>query len=165
MNDPRMYPDRPFLAVSAAIIRDGRVLIARRARGASTGVFTLPGGVVEAGETLHEAVVREVMEETGIAIEPVALAGQREFITRDESGRVSRHFVILCFACSWVSGEGTPLLEELSELRWLRPAELSGLKTTEGLAEIVESAFRLMEANSVGIPGDRANGPGQGPAR
>jgi ADP-ribose pyrophosphatase YjhB (NUDIX family) len=165
MNDPRMYPDRPFLAVSAAIIRDGRVLIARRAKGASTGVFTLPGGVVEAGEALHEAVIREVREETGIAIEPVALAGQREFITRDESGRVSRHFVILCFACSWVSGEGTPLLEELSELRWLRPAELSGLKTTEGLAEIVESAFRLVEANSVVIPGDRANGPGQGSAR
>ena len=165
MNDPRMYPDRPFLAVSAAIIRDGRVLIARRAKGASTGVFTLPGGVVEAGETLQEAVVREVQEETGVGIEPLGLAGQREFITRDESGRVSRHFVILCFACSWVSGEGTPLLEELSELRWLRPAELSGLKTTEGLAEIVESAFRLVEANSVVIPGDRANGPGQGSAR
>jgi len=165
MNDPRMYPDRPFLAVSAAIIRDGRVLIARRAKGASTGVFTLPGGMVEAGETLQEAVVREVQEETGVGIEQLGLAGQREFITRDEAGRVSRHFVILCFACRWVSGEGTPLLEELSELRWLRPAELSGLKTTEGLAEIVESAFRLMEANSVVIPDDRANGPGQGPAR
>jgi len=157
MNDPRMYPDRPFLAVSAAIIRDGRVLIARRARGASTGVFTLPGGVVEAGEALHEAVIREVREETGIAIEPVALAGQREFITRDESGRVSRHFVILCFACRWVSGEGTPLLEELSELRWLRPEELVGLKTTtEGLAEIVDSAFRLIDASSAAVPGERA---------
>ena len=113
MNDPRMYPDRPYLAVSAAIIRDGRVLIARRAKGASTGAFTLPGGVVEAGETLHESVIREIAEETGIAVEPLALAGQREFITRDEAGRVSRHFVILCFACRWISGEGTPLLAEL----------------------------------------------------
>jgi mutator protein MutT len=157
MSDPRMYPDRPFLAVSAAIIRDGRVLIARRNKGASTGAFTLPGGVVEAGETLHEAVVREVREETGIVIEPLALAGQREFITRDEAGRVSRHFVILCFACRWVSGEGTPLLEELSELRWLRPAELSGLKTTtEGLADIVDAAFRLIEGHSTVIPGERA---------
>ena len=146
MSDPRMYPERPFLAISAAIVRDGRVLIARRAKGASTGAFTLPGGVVEAGETLQEAVVREVREETGIAVEPIALAGQREFIARDEAGRVSRHFVILCFACRWVSGEGVPLLEELSELRWLRPAELDGLKTTEDLAEIVEQAFRLIEA-------------------
>ena len=146
MSDARMYPDRPFLAVSAAIIRVGRVLIARRARGASTGVFTLPGGVVEAGETLHQAIVREVLEETGIAIEPVALAGHREFITRDEGGRVSRHFVILCFAARWISGDGVPQLEELSELRWLRPEELGGLKTTEGLAGIVASAFTLMDA-------------------
>ena len=147
MTDPRMYPDRPFLAVSAAIIRDGRVLIARRAKGASTGVFTLPGGVVEAGETLQQAVVREVREETGIAVEPVALAGQREFITRDDTSRVSRHFVIMCFACRWISGEGVPLLEELSELCWLRPSEIAGLKTTEGLSEIVDSAFRLMEVS------------------
>jgi ADP-ribose pyrophosphatase YjhB (NUDIX family) len=146
MSDPRLYPDRPFLAVSAAIIRDGRVLIARRAKGASTGVFTLPGGVVEAGETLHEAVIREISEETGIAIEPVALAGHREFIARDPQGRVQRHFIIMCFAARWISGEGVPALDELSELRWLRPAEITGLKTTEGLAEIVASAFRLLDA-------------------
>jgi mutator protein MutT len=146
MTDPRMYPDRPYLAVSAAIIRDGRVLVARRAKGASTGLYTLPGGVVEAGETLHQAVVREIAEETGIAIEPVALAGQREFITRDAAGKVSRHFVILCFAARWLSGEGKPQIEELSELRWLRPAELSGLKTTDGLPDIIAAAFERIEA-------------------
>jgi mutator protein MutT len=141
-----MYPDRPYLAVSAAIIRDGRVLVARRAKGASTGLFTLPGGVVEAGETLHQAVVREIAEETGLTIKPVTLAGQHEFITRDETGRVLRHFVILCFAARWLAGEETPQVEELSELRWLRPAELSALKTTEGLADIVAAAFERMEA-------------------
>ena len=146
MSDPRLYPDRPYLAVSAAIIRDGHVLIARRARGASLGVFTLPGGVVEAGETLQQAIVREVMEETGIVIEPVALAGHREFIARDDAGRVLRHFVILCFAARWISGDGTPHLEELSELRWVRPAELADLPTTEGLAEIIAAAFERMEA-------------------
>jgi 8-oxo-dGTP diphosphatase len=146
MTDPRLYPDRPFLAVSAAIIRDGHVLIARRARGASTGVFTLPGGVVEAGEMLHEAVVREVMEETGIAIEPVALAGYREHVERDDDGRIRRHFVILPFACRWIAGDGVPLLEELSELRWLRPPALVELTTTPGLADIVAAAFRQMEA-------------------
>lgn len=145
MTDPRMYPDRPYLAVSAAIIRDGRVLVARRAKGASTGLYTLPGGVVEAGETLHQAVVREIAEETGIAIEPVALAGQREFITRDADGKISRHFVILCFAARWLGGEGTPQIEELSELRWLRPAELAGLKTTEGLADIIAAAFERID--------------------
>jgi len=144
--DPRAYPDRPFLAVSAAIIRDGRVLVTQRARGPGIGVWSMPGGVVEAGETLREAIVREIAEETGITIEPVALAGQREFITRDDAGKVSRHFVILCFAARWLAGEGTPQIEELSELRWLRPAELSALKTTEGLADIVAAAFERVEA-------------------
>ena len=105
-----------------------------------------PAGVVEAGETLHGAIVREVMEETGIVIEPLALAGYREHVERDEDGRVRRHFVILPFACRWVSGEGVPLLEELSELRWLRPSGLAELTTTPGLAAIVAAAFEQMEA-------------------
>src|SRR3954470_21585979 len=146
MTDPRMYPDRPYLAVSAAIIRDGDVVVGRRAKGASTGLYTLPGGVVEAGESLYQAGVREIAEETGITIEPVALAGQREFITRDEAGKVSRHFVILCFAARWLALEGTPQIEELPELRWLLPAERARLKTTEGLAEIVAAAFERIEA-------------------
>lgn len=143
--DPRAYPDRPYLAVSAAIIRDGRVLVVRRARGPALGVWTMPGGVVEAGETLTEALVREIDEETALAVEPVALAGHREVVVRDDERRVSRHFVILCFAARWLSGEPR-LNEELSEARWLRPAELAGLKTTDGLADIVAAAFERMEA-------------------
>jgi len=143
--DGRSYPERPHLAVSAAIIRDRKVLIVRRARPPASGVFTLPGGGVEAGETLHEAVVREVQEETGLAIEPIALAGHREVVVRDGDGRASRHFVILCFASRWVAGE-PQLNEELSDARWLKPAELADLKTTEGLAEIVAAAFERIEA-------------------
>jgi ADP-ribose pyrophosphatase YjhB (NUDIX family) len=139
-NDPRAYPDRPYLAVSAAIIRDGRVLVACRARGPALGVWTMPGGVVEAGETLTEALVREIQEETALTIEPIALAGHREVVVRDDERRVSRHFVILCFAARLVSGE-IQLNEELAEARWLLPDELAGLKTTEGLAEIVAAAF------------------------
>jgi ADP-ribose pyrophosphatase YjhB (NUDIX family) len=142
--DPRAYPNHPYLAVSAAIIRDGRVLVTQRARGPALGVWTMPGGVVETGETLTEALVREIDEETGMAVEPVALAGHREVVVRDDRGRVSRHFVILCFATRWIAGEPR-LNEELSDARWLRPAELSSLKTTDGLAEIVAAAFERME--------------------
>jgi 8-oxo-dGTP diphosphatase len=141
--DPRAYPQRPFLAVSAAIVRDGKILVVRRARPPAQGVFTLPGGVVEIGETLVEAVAREVHEETGMAIEPVALAGFREAIVRDPQDRVERHFVILCFASRWQAGE--PVLnEELSEAHWLDPAELANLQTTAGLAEIVAAAFERL---------------------
>jgi ADP-ribose pyrophosphatase YjhB (NUDIX family) len=141
----RTYPARPYLAVSAAIFREGRVLIVRRARPPANGLYTLPGGGVELGETLEEAVVREVREETGLTIAPIALAGYRQAIARDDGGRVERHFVILPFAARWVSGE-IALNEELAEAHWLSPAELPGLTATEGLAQIVAAAERIAEA-------------------
>ena len=144
MADERTYPQRPYLAVSAAIIRDGKVLVVRRARNPALGIYTLPGGGVETGETLMQAVTREVREETSMDIEPVALAGHREAIVRDAQGRVERHFVILCFAARWLSGE--PVLnEELDDARWLAPAALSSLRTTEGLAEIVAAAIERLD--------------------
>jgi ADP-ribose pyrophosphatase YjhB (NUDIX family) len=144
VSDARSYPQRPYLAVSAAIVRDGTILVVRRARPPANGLFTLPGGVVELGEALTQAVVREVREETGLTIEPLAMAGFRETIVRDAQDRVERHFVILCFAARWIAGE--PVLgEELSEAHWLAPAQLAGLQTTPGLAEIVAAALDRLE--------------------
>ena len=143
----RIYPARPFLAVSAAIFREGRVLIVRRARPPAHGIYTLPGGGVELGETLEEAVIREVQEETALDVEPVALAGYRQAIARDAEGRVERHFVILPFAARWLAGE-VSLNEELAEAHWLKPTELSGLKTTDGLAQIVATANERIAAAS-----------------
>lgn len=137
----RSYPTRPYLAVSAAIFRDGRVLIVRRAQSPAYGFYTLPGGAVELGETLEQAVVREAREETGLEIEPLQLAGYRQLITRDAAGKIERHFVILPFAARWIAGE-VSLNEELAEARWLLPDELSGLKATEGLAQIVATAWQ-----------------------
>ena len=143
MADTRAYPQRPYLAVSAAIFRDGKVLVVRRARNPALGLYTLPGGGVEIGETLVQAVTREVREETALEVDPIALAGHREVIARDGQGRVERHFVILCFAARWRSGE--PVLnEELDDARWLDPAELSALRTTEGLAEIIAAAIERL---------------------
>jgi 8-oxo-dGTP diphosphatase len=145
LNDVRTYPTRPFLAVSAAIFRDGKVLVVRRARKPALNLYTMPGGVVEAGETLTEAVAREVREETALQIEVLTLAGHREAMMRDAQGRVERHFVIMCFAARWVSGE--PVLnEELDDARWVDPAEIAGLRTTDGLAEIVAAAALLVKA-------------------
>jgi 8-oxo-dGTP diphosphatase len=147
-SESRTYPPRPILAVSAAIFRDfrdGRVLIVRRARPPAHGLYTLPGGVVEIGETLQQAVIREIAEETGLAIEPVVLAGYREAIMRDGAGRIERHFVILPFAARLLGGE-LVLNQELAEARWLTPSELSALNTTEGLAAIVNTACERIAA-------------------
>lgn len=124
-------------------MRDGKVLVVRRARKPALNLYTMPGGVVEAGETLFEAVTREVREETALEIEPLALAGHREAILRDKTGAVERHFVIMCFAARWRAGE--PVLnEELDDARWLAPADLAGLNTTDGLAEIVAAAAEIL---------------------
>ena len=135
----RIYRTRPYLAVSAAVFRDGRVLIVRRARPPTHGLYTLPGGGVELGETLEEAVIREIREETALEIEPVALVGFRQAIARDAGGRIERHFVILPFAARFLGGK-ISLNEELAEARWRLPEEIAGLQTTEGLAAIVTAA-------------------------
>ena len=143
----RSYPTRPYLAVSAAIFRDGRVLIVRRARPPAHGLYTLPGGGVELGETLEEAVIREVREETALVVEPVGLVGFRQAIVRDAAGRVERHFVILPFAARWIGGK-IALNAELSEAHWLTPDEIAGLKTTEGLPGIIAAAAKRIAAKS-----------------
>ena len=142
-DNAQTYPTRPYLAVSAAIFRNDRVLIVRRARPPAHGLYTLPGGGVELGETLEGAIIREVREETGLEIAPLALVGFREAIARDDAGRVERHFVILPFAARWVGGE-IALSEELAEAHWRKLDELTGLKTTEGLAEIIAAAAERM---------------------
>ena len=145
--DSRSYPTRPYLAVSAAIFRAERVLIVRRGAPPMQGIYTLPGGGVELGETLEQAVMREVREETGLAIEPLSLAGYRQVIARDSEGKIERHFVILPFAARYLAGE-ISLNAELAEAKWLLPSELSGLRTTEGLAEIVTAAGERIAALS-----------------
>jgi 8-oxo-dGTP diphosphatase len=131
---------RPQLAVSAAIFRDGKVLIVRRARSPSKGVYSLPGGRVEFGETLHAALHREVAEETALKIEIVDLAGWREVVPAAEGGG---HYVIMSFAAHWQSGE-VVLNEELDDHRWRAPDALGEFKTTPGLEDIIQSARRVL---------------------
>lgn len=149
--DTRVYPDRPFLAVSAAIFRQGKVLVVRRARAPAAGVYTLPGGVVELGETLVEAVVREVREETSMTIEPIAIAGCRDVVVRDGEGGIQRHFVILPFAARWLAGEFAPNVE-LAEGVWISPSDVGSLRTTDGLAGVVAAAFRLARSGGTAVP-------------
>ncbi|WP_028134935.1 NUDIX hydrolase [Bradyrhizobium japonicum] len=140
-----VQPAHPQLAVSAAIFRDGKVLLTRRARSPAKGFYSLPGGRVEFGESLHQALSREVAEETGLDIAIVGLAGWREVLPAAPG---AGHYLIMSFAARWVAKE--PVLnDELDDYRWLAPdalASLDGLRLTGGLDEVIQSAARLIAA-------------------
>jgi ADP-ribose pyrophosphatase YjhB (NUDIX family) len=134
---------RPVLAVSAAVFRGNRLLIAQRARGPGKGLWSLPGGAVEWGETLAEAAAREVREETTVEAQILDLAGHREVRMRDAAGAIEHHYVILTFAARWQAGEGRPG-PEAAQVSWIEPAALAQLPTTGDLSEIVAAAQRLL---------------------
>lgn len=137
-----VQPSHPQLAVSAAIFRAGKILLVRRAKSPASGSYSLPGGRVEFGETLHSALHREVDEETALKIEILGLAGWREVVPGASGGG---HYLIMSFAARWGSGE--PVLnDEHDDFRWLAPEALGDLKVTDGLPEIIEAARRVLQA-------------------
>jgi 8-oxo-dGTP diphosphatase len=135
-----VIPPHPQLAVSAAIFRNDKILLVRRARSPAKGFYSLPGGRVEFGETLHAALHREVDEETALKIEIMGLAGWREVVPGITGGG---HYLIMSFAARWASGE--PVLNnELDDFKWLKPDALGDLKVTGGLAEVIQQAQRVL---------------------
>ena len=140
-SDERLFPARPLIGVSIAVIRDGRVLLAARANEPMRGVWTLPGGLVEAGERLAQAALRELGEEVGVGAEVIGPSlTPTEIILRDEAGRARHHYVIHPHAAAWRSGEPAPGPEALG-VRWARPEEVAGLATTPGLVVTLAEAF------------------------
>lgn len=134
---------RPTLAASAAVFKGPLVLLARRAANPGAGLWSLPGGRVEAGETLAEAAAREVMEEVGVEAEIVGLASALDVILKDKAGVLKAHYVVLAHAARWRAGE-PQVGEEAAEVGWFRPEEVAGLPTTAGLAGVVVEAARLL---------------------
>jgi ADP-ribose pyrophosphatase YjhB (NUDIX family) len=135
-----LQPTHPQLAVSAAIFRNDKILLVRRGRSPAKGFYSLPGGRVEFGETLHAALNREVDEETALKIGIAGLAGWREVVPETAGGG---HYLIMSFAARWVSGE-VVLNDELDDFKWLKPDAIGDLKLTGGLPEVIETARRLL---------------------
>jgi 8-oxo-dGTP diphosphatase len=139
--DDRLFPARPILAVSAAVFRQGRVLIIRRARAPLIGHFSLPGGVVEIGETFAQAVARELDEEVGVSAEIIGFNRHVEAIARDSEG-VRTHFVIASFVARWISGEPRTS-DEVDRVEWVDPAASPPTPATPELAEALAGAARI----------------------
>lgn len=148
---PRLYPSRPFLAVSIAVFRAGKVLMATRTRAPFINAFSLPGGLVETGETLAEAALRELREEVDVEARVIAFNRHVESIERDDAGGIKRHFVIASFIGEWIAGEGTPGLEA-GEVVWVEPSQLSRLHCTPHTAEVVAGAAAMLESGRFNLP-------------
>jgi ADP-ribose pyrophosphatase len=127
--------------VGAIVVKDGRVLLARRGKEPSYGLWSVPGGAVHLGERLEEATKRELREECGIEIELTPVIEVIERMVRDPDGKVQYHYVIVDYLARWVSGELAPSAEAL-EARWVAPEEFSQLEITRGTPEVV---LRMLE--------------------
>lgn len=137
----REYPDSPLIGAGAIIIADGRVLLVKRGRPPLAGEWSIPGGVLELGETVREAAVREAREETCLTVEPTELLGVYDRILRDDAGRILYHFVLIDFLCRPVAGEAQAA-DDADEVRWFTPAEAGELGLAEDTAEVVQLGFQ-----------------------
>ncbi|MDE3177134.1 MAG: NUDIX hydrolase [Pseudomonadota bacterium] len=144
MSEPsdRLFPARPIVAVSTAVFRDGRVLLARRARAPWAGAFSLPGGVVEVGETLEAAAARELREEVGCEVEFAGFVGHVQPIAR-EGGRVRSHYLIVVLAARWREGE-PHTSDEVDAIAWADPRHLGDRPTTPELPALLGRAADLL---------------------
>ena len=152
----REYPVAPRLAVGAAIWRDGRVLLARRGHQPNLGLWSLPGGLVELGETLREAIVREIQEECHIEIQPLDVVEVVDLIRRDEAGRVRTHYVVVDFCAVHRSGEPRAA-SDVSEVRWVEPASVAGYGVSEAVRRVVERSRAQLDRSRVSGPESRVN--------
>jgi 8-oxo-dGTP diphosphatase len=139
----RLYPARPLLAVSVACFRGGKVLLATRTRPPAVGALTLPGGLVEPGERLVEAALRELQEEVEVEAEIVGFNGHAERIERDEDGRIKHHYVIASFVARWTAGEPQPG-PEAGEIVWADPYALNSWPLTDGLRTLLRRAAAML---------------------
>ncbi|MGE8633933.1 NUDIX hydrolase [Achromobacter piechaudii] len=138
----------PIAATIAAVIRDGHVLLVRRANPPDEGRWAFPGGKINAGETLDAATARELLEETGVVAQPLHVFDAVDVFDRDEAGVLRRHFILIAMLCRWQSGE--PVAgDDARDARWVPLSDLDGheLATSFGVARLARKAAALMAAS------------------
>ena len=140
----REYPDFPLVGVGAIIIEDGRVLLVKRGHPPLAGEWSIPGGVLELGETLREAAIREAQEETCLTVETADLLGVYDRLLRDDNGHTLYHFVLVDFLCRRVGGEAQAA-DDADEVRWFTPAETRELPLAGDTAEVIRLGFERAE--------------------
>src|SRR5690348_17082318 len=136
----REYPELPLIGVGSIIIEDDRVVLVKRAHPPIQGQWSIPGGVLEVGEFVREAAVREAQEETGLIVEPGELLGVFDRVLRDADKRVQYHYVLIDFLCRRIGGE-LLAASDAAEVRWFTRAELPALKLADDTLEVIQKGF------------------------
>jgi mutator protein MutT len=145
----RTYPDRPIVGVGAVVVDNDRVLLVRRAHEPLKGEWSLPGGAVEVGETLRDAVTREVLEETGLEVEVGPVVDVLDRIRPDPDGRVRYHFVLIDYLCRPVGGT-LACASDAEDVAWAGLNELGGYGVAESAIAVIRQAFDLVRSASRG---------------
>ena len=136
----REYPDRPLVGVGAIIVENDRVVLVKRGHPPLAGEWSIPGGVMELGETVREAAMREAQEETSLVVEPVELLGVFDRVVRDEVEKVRYHFVLIDFLCRRVSGE-LKAADDAAEAHWFHWEEICKLPLSKDTAEVIRKGL------------------------
>ena len=139
----REFPEVPLVGVGAIIIEDARVLLVKRAHPPLQAQWSIPGGVLEVGELIREAAVREAREETGLIVEPEDLLGVYDRILRNPEERVQYHYVLIDFFCRRVGGELLAASDAV-EVRWFAREELAPLKLAEDTIDVIRKGFATL---------------------
>jgi 8-oxo-dGTP diphosphatase len=142
VSEEREYPSRPFVGVGGIVISGGRVLLVRRSGAPLKGQWSIPGGMLETGETLVEGVQREIAEETAIEVRVLNLVDVFERIERDAEGSAQYHFIVLDYLCEVLRGEARSG-SDVSEVAWARPDELGKYSRTEVTTGVILKAFAM----------------------
>lgn len=136
----RRYPQYPLPGVGALIFRRNSILLVQRGRNPLKGYWSLPGGLIETGEKIEEALKREVLEETGLIVRPDRLFEIFERIILDARGRAEYHYILHDYICT-VKGGKLIAGDDAGEVAWVPRAKLSKIQMTEGTLDVIERAF------------------------
>ena len=142
--DTRRYPTHPLLGVGALIFDDGQLLIVERGKEPLKGYWSLPGGLLEVGETLEAGIRREVLEETGLEVEPLSIFEVFERIMPDAQGKTEYHYVLIDYLCKPLGGR-LQAASDVSRVAWVSQPNLAQYRLTEGTLTVVERAFAKLQ--------------------
>jgi len=143
----REFPEVPLVGVGAIIIEDARVVLVKRAHPPLQAEWSIPGGVLEVGELVREAAVREAREETGLTVEPGELLGVYDRVLRNPEQRVQYHYVLIDFLCRRVAGD-LAAASDAAEVRWFTREELPALKLAADTLDVIRKGFAKLEIGS-----------------